>query len=164
MTFKHWQTRCQCGLVMYNKACLKHNWGQMAKSGAKTGRQSICMSTEYQYDCNQESHKCLSDKSFHSAYYFFFKIPQTKFSVPSVVVQQKPSIGTMWQYTVLHINKMLSVCVHESTLLLSAAKWWKSSSRECSKMLVTWLVSSRVFKLEDSRGSAENMRENVCIS
>ncbi len=43
----------------------------MAESGAKTDMQFICMSTEYQYDCNQESHKCLSDKSFHSGCYFF---------------------------------------------------------------------------------------------
>lgn len=68
----------------------------MAESGAKTDRQSICMSTEYQYDCNQESHKCLSEKSFHSAYYFFFN-PQTTFSAPSAIVQKKPSIGILCQ-------------------------------------------------------------------
>jgi len=67
----------------------------MAESGAKTDRQSICMSTEYQYDCNQKSHKCLSEKSFHSAYYFFN--PQTTLSAPSAIVQKKPSIGIVWQ-------------------------------------------------------------------
>lgn len=102
MTFKHWQTCCQCGLVMYNKACLKHNWGQMAESGAKTDRQSICMSTEYQYDCNQESHKCLSDKSFHSACYFFK-------SADNIQCTSKACCGSAteafnWHYVAIHGN------------------------------------------------------------
>lgn len=157
MTFKHWQTCCQCGLVMYNKACLKHNWGQMAESGAKTDRQSICMSTEYQYDCNQESHKCLSDKSF-ARHTIFFLNPQKTFSAPQrplAVEQQKPSVGTTWQYMVLHFGNMLSVCVHEGTLLLSMAKWrnlFLASTLECW-WPVNWLGFIKQKTTEEISGA-----------